>query len=164
MSTFLRSATSTTVAIVAVSVLAGCGISIPSDPDGTLDRVTGGELRVGVSESAPWAETEGSGEPGGTEVDLVEEFAENLEADVEWTEGGEADLVYALERGELDLVIGGFTDTTPWTSKAAMTQPYAESTNPEGKTAKHVMLTPMGENAFLVRLERFLLEGEGEQK
>jgi ABC-type amino acid transport substrate-binding protein len=125
--------------------------------------VTGGELRVGVAESAPWTETEGSGDPTGSEVDLVEEFADNLDADVDWSEGGEADLVYRLERGELDLVIGGFTDTTPWTSKAAMTQPYAESTNPEGKTAKHVMLTPMGENAFLVRLERFLLEGEGEQ-
>ncbi|RWZ51247.1 transporter substrate-binding domain-containing protein [Labedella phragmitis] len=161
---FLRSATPTTLAIVAVSLLAGCGISIPNDPDGTLDRVTGGELRVGVSESAPWTETAGSGAPTGTEVDLVEEFAENLHADVDWTEGGEADLVSALERGELDLVIGGFTDTTPWTSKAAMTQPYAESTNDEGTTAKHVMLAPMGENAFLVRLERFLLEGDGEQK
>lgn len=160
MSRFFRSVT---VAIVAVASLAGCGISIPADPDGTLDRVTGGELRVGVAESAPWTETEGSGDPTGTEVDLVEEFAENLDARVEWSEGGEADLVYRLERGELDLVIGGFTDTTPWTSKAAMTQPYAKSTNAEGATAKHVMLTPMGENAFLVRLERFLLEGEGEQ-
>lgn len=151
-------------ALVLAVGLSGCGISIPADPDGTLDRVTGGELRVGVSPSAPWTETEGSGDPAGTEVDLVEEFAENLDADVEWTEGGEADLVYRLERGELDLVIAGFTDTTPWTSKAAMTQPYAESRDPEGKTAKHVMLAPMGENAFLVELERFLLEGEGEQK
>lgn len=151
------------VGVLSAVLLAGCGASIPADPDGTLDRVTGADLRVGVSPSAPWTETDGAGDPSGTEVVLVEEFAEHLGADVEWTEGGEADLVSALERGELDLVIGGFTDATPWTSKAAMTQPYAESTNEEGKTAKHVMLAPMGENAFLVELERFLLEGEGEQ-
>ncbi len=163
MGTLLRSTASALTALVAAVALVGCGLSIPADPDGTLDRVTGGTLRVGVAESAPWTETDGAGAPEGTEVDLVEEFAENLGADIEWTEGGEADLAYALERRQLDLVIGGFTDTTPWTSKAAMTQPYAESVNPEGKTAKHVMLTPMGENAFLVELERFLLEGEGEQ-
>jgi polar amino acid transport system substrate-binding protein len=151
------------VVLLAV-VLSGCATSIPADPDGTLDRVTGGTLRVGVSPSAPWTETEGAGDPDGSEAALAEEFADHLDAEVEWTEGGEADLVSALERGELDLVIGGFTDTTPWTSKAAMTQPYAESTNEEGKTAKHVMLAPMGENAFLVELERFLLEGEGEQR
>jgi ABC-type amino acid transport substrate-binding protein len=148
-------------AIVVVS-LAGCGISIPADPDGTLDTVTGGGLRVGVSPAAPWTETEGNGEPTGSEVDLVMEFADSVGSEVVWTEGGEADLVSALEKGQLDIVIGGFTDTTPWTSKAAMTQPYAESTGPDGTTAKHVILTPMGENAFLVELERFLLEGQGE--
>ena len=149
--------------VIRAVALAGCSLSIPSDPDGTLERVTGGELRVGVSPSPPWTETDGPGDPEGTEVDLVEEFADGLGARVVWTEGGEADLVSALERGELDLVIAGFTDTTPWTSIGSMTQPYAESTNEEGKTAKHVMLAPMGENAFLVELERFLLVGEGEQ-
>ena len=28
--------------------------------------------------------------------------------------------------------------------------------------SKHVMATPMGENAFLVRLERFLIDHQGE--
>lgn len=150
------------VTAVALIGLTGCGISIPADPDGTLDRVSGGTLRVGVSASPPLTETDGPGTPTGSEVELVERFAEEIDADVEWTEGGEADLVFALERGWLDLVIGGFTDATPWTSKAAMTQPYAESTGPEGAKAKHVLLAPMGENAFLVELERFLLEGAGE--
>jgi ABC-type amino acid transport substrate-binding protein len=155
---------SSILVIAAAVSLTGCGATIPSDPDGTLDRVTGDALRVGVSSAAPWTDTEGSGDPRGSEVELVEAFAETLDAEVEWTEGGEADLVTALEDGDLDLVIGGFTDTTPWTSKAAVTQPYAESTNAEGTTSKHVMLAPMGENAFLVELERFLLEGEGEQR
>jgi polar amino acid transport system substrate-binding protein len=147
------------LAALIVTMLTGCGIAIPTDPDGTLDRVTDGTLRVGVSQSDPWTVTEGTGSPEGTEVDLVEGFAAHLGADIEWTEGGESDLVQELEAGHLDLVIGGFTDATPWESKAAVTQPYAESTSPDGGTARRVMLAPLGENAFLVDLERFLLDG-----
>ncbi|RUR01851.1 transporter substrate-binding domain-containing protein [Labedella endophytica] len=151
------------LAVLSVATLTGCGITIPADPDGTLDRVTDGTLRVGVSQSDPWTVTEGTGQPQGTEVDLVEAFAAHLDADIEWTAGGESDLVQALEAGDLDLVVGGFTDATPWESKAAVTQPYAESTAPDGGTARHVMLAPLGENAFLVELEHFLLDGEAER-
>ncbi|WP_455132306.1 hypothetical protein [Microbacterium aurum] len=46
--TLLR-AVATCVAAIAVAVaLAGCGIRIPTDPDGALDRITGGQLRVGA--------------------------------------------------------------------------------------------------------------------
>ena len=31
------------------ATLAGCGMSIPADPEGTLDRVSGGEQRIGAS-------------------------------------------------------------------------------------------------------------------
>ena len=59
--------------------------------------------------------------------------------------------------GALDLVVGGFSASTPWTSKAAVTVSYVTVTDADGKPEGHVMLTPMGENAFLVELERFLL-------
>lgn len=142
-------------------VLSACAIQIPTDPDGTLDQVSGGHLRVGVTENPPWVvlpDTRRSDDaPTGTEPDLVEQFASSLDADVVWRTGSEAALVRALERGELDLVIGGFDDQTVWTQLAAMTLPYAESTGPDG-TAKHVMLVRMGENGFLTTLEKFLLE------
>lgn len=144
------------LAITCVALLAGCSSSIPADPEGTLERVTGGTLRVGVSESPPWVETTEHGEPAGTEPDLVREFAERLGADPEWTEDGEEHLMEALERGELDLVIGGFTDTTPWVDFGAVTVPYAADER-DGTREKHVMIVRMGENAFLVALERFLL-------
>jgi polar amino acid transport system substrate-binding protein len=209
-------------ALLAVGA-AGCGI--PRDPEGTLDRVRGGTLRAGITASEPWTTLEG-GRPGGVEVELVEQFAHELGAKVEWVDGSEAELIGALEVRELDLVVGGLTADTPWQSKAAITRSYATtrvvvavpaSQPPPGdiaglrvaveagsdaariledKTdavpvrvpdvtqvkgsavavdewlldnlglrdtgvhlskAKHVMATPLGENAFLVRLERFLI-------
>jgi polar amino acid transport system substrate-binding protein len=214
----------TLVAVVlAALLLAGCGI--PRDPESTLDRVRGGTLRVGITESEPWTRLE-AGQPGGVEVELVRRFAAELGAGVEWVDGSEADLVAALEVRELDLVIGGLTADTPWQRKAAITRSYATTrvvvavpaSQPppddiaglrvavetgtdaagilEDKTdavpvrvpdvtqvrgsavavdewlldtldlrdtgvhlskSKHVMATPLGENAFLVRLERFLI-------
>ena len=211
------------VAVLLAVGAAGCGI--PRDPEGTLDRVRGGTLRAGITASEPWTTLEG-GRPGGVEVELVEQFAHELGAKVEWVDGSEAELIGALEVRELDLVVGGLTADTPWQSKAAITRSYATtrvvvavpaSQPPPGdiaglrvaveagsdaariledKTdavpvrvpdvtrvkgsavavdewlldnlglrdtgvhlskAKHVMATPLGENAFLVRLERFLI-------
>lgn len=211
------------VAVLAALLLAGCGI--PRDPESTLDRVRGGALRVGITESEPWTRLE-AGQPGGVEVELVRRFATELGARVEWVDGSEADLIAALEVRELDLVVGGLTADTPWQTKAAITRSYATTrmvvavpvSQPvpddiaglrvavelgsdaagilEDKTdaipvrvpdvtqvkgsavavdewlldnldlrdtgvhlrkVKHVMATPLGENAFLVRLERFLI-------
>jgi polar amino acid transport system substrate-binding protein len=215
------------LAVVAVLV-AGCGI--PRDPESTLNRVRGGTLRAGITASEPWTTLEG-GRPGGVEVELVERFAAELGAMVEWVDGSEADLIAALEVRELDLVVGGLTADTPWQAKAAITRSYATTrvvvavpaSQPlpddiaglrvaveagtdaagilEDKTdavpvrvpdvtqvrgsavaidewllddldladtgvhlskAKHVMATPLGENAFLVRLERFLIGHQAE--
>ena len=117
------------VAVVA-SLLASCGLSIPADPNGTLDRVTGGTLRVGVSPNPPWTEvTEGS-EPTGIEVGVVKEFAATLPAEVSWTIGGEEALIKAMEHGVLDLVIGGLTADTPWEKHAAITKPGLRTCSP----------------------------------
>lgn len=136
--------------------------SFPTDPEGTLDRVTGGTLRVGVSHSPPATDV-GGAEPAGTEADLARDFAESLDARVEWIEGGEEYLMEALKQGEVDLVVGGLTESTPWTDKAALTRPYAESTNRWGQSQKHVLAAPMGENAFLTALEEFLSGKEAPQ-
>ena len=136
---------------------AGCGLTIPADPERTLERVTGSTMRVGVSPNPPWTDVSETGEPSGTEVDLVREFAGTLQAQVEWVVGGEQPLIAALELGELQLVIGGLTSETPWTEKAAITKPYAETQDPEGRRKKLVMAAPMGENEFLLALEKFLL-------
>ncbi|MEV7633047.1 transporter substrate-binding domain-containing protein [Microbacterium sp. NPDC089318] len=140
--------------------LAGCGMQVPADPYGTLERVEGGALRAGATELKPWVKMGADGEPTGREPELVEGFAETLDADVEWITGSEAHLLSALERGEIDMVVGGFLDDTPWTDRGAVTRPYAERRTEQG-VEKHVMIVRMGENALLTELETFLHEEAG---
>ncbi|WP_454050054.1 substrate-binding periplasmic protein [Cellulomonas sp. Marseille-Q8402] len=154
----LRTVRGVAALAAATLLLTGCGGAFPADPDGTLERVTGDVLRVGVTANEPWTAADPGGEPSGLEVDLAAEFAETLDARVEWTVGSEEDLIGRMERRELDLVVGGFTGTSPWGAQAALTTPYTTVPDEEGKPEPHVMAAPLGENAFLVRLETFLLE------
>lgn len=204
----------------------GAGCDFPRDPEGTLDRVRDGTLRVGVIEDPPWVRL-GRGEPTGFEPGLVREFANRLGAEVEWVEGTESDLAEALRGFQLDLVIGGLTRDWPHGKEAALTRPYIDTNVelgvPAGESApdelggveiwvrahseeaallkqeeedavprffedldqvdglallpsyeidvlgyersgyilrdhEHAMAVPAGENAFLVELEKFLLE------
>lgn len=145
------------LASLAAAALVGCGMTIPADPDGTLDAVTGGELQVGITHNPPSVDTGGQ-EPEGNEVALVESFAASIDASIVWTEGSEEALVRMLEVGDLQLVIGGISDATPWSSHAAVTRTYGEAVHADGSTHGLVMLAPMGENAFLSALERHLDE------
>lgn len=151
-------------------MLTGCASSFPADPQGTLEKAQGGTLRVGASINGDWvrisADTSGavrSSDVQGTEADLVRDFAAQLGADVEWVAGTEQVLAEELKHGGLDLVIGGLDDKTPWVTHAGLTRPYAESRDERGNLHKHVMLVPMGENAFLLELDKFLMAAK-EQK
>ena len=93
----------------------------------------------------------------GPEADLAEGFAESVGAKVEWHVMGEESAVESMDRGEIDLLVGGLTDASPQADKVGLTRPYAESRE-HGKTVKHVMAVPMGENAMLSELERYLDE------
>jgi hypothetical protein len=147
--------------LAALLALACCG-TYPTDPEGTLERVRGGTLRVGASVNGDWVRIpEGGSSParvGGAEADLVRQFAEQLGAEVEWVQGTEHVLAEELKHGTLDMVIGGLDDKTPWSTHAGLTRPYTESKDVRGSLHKHVMLVPLGENAFLLELDRFLLE------
>ena len=151
-------------------MLTGCASSFPADPQGTLEKAQGGTLRVGASMNGDWvrisADTSGdvsSNDVQGTEADLVRDFAAQLGADVEWVAGTEQVLAEELKHGGLDLVIGGLDDKTPWVTHAGLTRPYAESRDERGNLHKHVMLVPLGENAFLLELDKFLMAAK-EQK
>jgi polar amino acid transport system substrate-binding protein len=103
----------------------GCG-NLPRDPGKTLEGVTRQRrIRIGLVENPPWV-THATGEPAGAEVELAREFAQSLGAAPEWFPGGEQDHMEALERFELDLVIGGFDAKTPWSGKIGLTRPYFE--------------------------------------
>lgn len=118
-----RSRSPIAVALVAVT-LAGCD-EYPRDPNGTLERVTGGTMLVGLLSHEPWVRLDGA-TPEGVEVALVRGLAEQLDAEVEWVTVREADVLDALKRHELDLVIGGLTSSNPWKSHVAFTRTYYE--------------------------------------
>jgi polar amino acid transport system substrate-binding protein len=61
-----------------------CACQFPADTDGTLDRVRGGTLRVGVTPANPFVILADRSEPQGVEVELVKRFARGLGARVEW--------------------------------------------------------------------------------
>jgi hypothetical protein len=140
-------------AAVTAVVLAGCGVQIPTDPDGSLDRITGGVLRVGASPSGELVVVSGDRVTGPL-AELVETFAEERDARVEWTVDSEEDLVDELTSGDLDLAIGGMTDATPWAESVSVTRGYAGIDGSDG--ASVVVLLPMGENALQSALETSL--------
>jgi polar amino acid transport system substrate-binding protein len=219
----------TVVLLLAAITATGC--QYPRDPDGTLNRVDGGVMRVGVTEADPWVLLEGARPVGGAEVVLARRFARELGARIEWVQGSEEELVDAAKEGQVDLILGGLTSKSRWKKDVAFTRPYVETRavvgTPPGRSypddfagvpvavelgseeeglleqgtdarvvpvaelaalggrpaavpdyllddlgladsgtelddAEHVMAVKLGENAFLVRLERFLLDREDE--
>lgn len=102
------------IGVLLFAVLPACE-ELPRDPGRTLSKVRAGSLTVGVIERRPWTRYEDEG-VAGVEVELVEALAEELGADVTWVRGGESELMPALTRFELDLVIGGMTKGSPWAS------------------------------------------------
>jgi len=137
--------------LILASVLSGCGI--PADPGGSLERITGGQLRVGASPSGMLVEVRGD-DVSGSLAEIVAGFARERDADLLWTVGSEEDLVDALERGELDLAIGGMTDATAWADRASVTRGYPGVDGAGDRSI--VILLPLGENRLQAALEEYL--------
>lgn len=147
-----------TLALTLVLGLSACSADLPKDPDGTLDRITDGVVVVGITENPPHTQISDDGGFAGSEVDIVTAWADGLDAEIEWVPGAEAVLMEQLKQGDLDVVIGGLTSNTPWSTHAALTRPYAETVRPDGKETDLVLAARMGENALLVNLEQFLID------
>lgn len=141
--------------MLCATMLSACSLTVPTDPDGTLSTVSDGTLRVGVSEE-PGLVWVNDDVPTGPLPELVEVFAAQVGATPAWTVAGEQTLVQMLEEGELDMAIGAFRGDTPWSDRAGITRAYSDLPGIEGREV--VMLAPLGENAFLSRLEHFLDE------
>lgn len=145
-----------------LSLAAACGL--PRDPEGTLDRVRGGTLRVGFVVDTPWVTEAGQG-AGGIEGAIAAELARGLGARIAWTHASETPLLTALHDGDLDLVIAGLTKDSPWAAKASFTRAYYVDTtmvHGERREEPHVVAVRPGENAWQVHVERVLEAHRGE--
>jgi polar amino acid transport system substrate-binding protein len=211
--------------VFALAALITASCDFPRDPRGTLDKVQGGTMRVGIVNHDPWTQME-EGRASGVEVALLRDFAGELETEIVFVQGTVPELLEAARLGEVDVVAGGFTDTSPGVSEgkeAGVTSPYLmtrfavgvptgrpafddpsgrriaveridgtaallkeegaipvpvadlssaempvaaypwqleawgfEPTGVELPEEKHIMAVPLGENGWLIRLERFL--------
>jgi polar amino acid transport system substrate-binding protein len=182
-------------------------------------------MRVGIVNNDPWTRME-EGRASGVEVELLRDFAAKLDTKIVFVQGTVPELLEAARQGEVDVVAGGFTSTSPGVSEgkeAGITSPYLvtrfavgvppgtpafddvsgqkiaveridgtaallkeegaipvpvndltsadmpvaaytwqleawgfEPTGVELPEEKHIMAVPLGENGWLVRLERFL--------
>lgn len=123
----------------------------PKDPRKTLETIEReGVLWAGMSEHLPWTR-EVDGEAVGIEPALVEELAGELGVEVRWSVMSEAELSEALQHGEIQIAVAGYTKKTPWSKHVGLSRPYVEV----GKE-KHVVAVQKGENRWLLRVERFL--------
>ncbi len=122
-------------AVLLLAAIAAAGCQYPRDPDGTLNRVEGGVMRVGVSEADPWVVLDGDEPAGGAEVELARRFARDLGARIEWVQGSEEELVDAAKEGQVDLILAGLTSKSRWKKDVAFTRPYVDTRSVVGAPA-----------------------------
>lgn len=111
----MPSATGLACAVLFAFALASAGCeSYPRDPHDTLAEIEReGVLWVGVSAHPPWTLVDGR-RVGGVEVDLADDLAKDMGVEGRWLVMSESQLIDALQHGEIDLAIAGFTTLTPW--------------------------------------------------
>ena len=93
---------------------------------GRIDRIlSSGELRAGLSAAQPpFNMRNKSGEVVGLDVDIVRALAQSMGVKLKLVERPFADLLPALEKGDVDLVISGLTITPERNARVAFAGPY----------------------------------------
>jgi ABC-type amino acid transport substrate-binding protein len=120
------------VVCVICAGLAACQAILGRDPapvETRLQRITAREkLRVGLSgDQPPLNMRTKQGEIVGLEVDLIRALADAMGLEVELVARPFAELLPALERDEVDLVISGMTITPARNARVAFAGPYLVS-------------------------------------
>lgn len=89
-----------------------------------LDR---GKIRVGVSLVTPWAMKDKAGELVGFEIEVARRLAEEMGVKPEFKVYAWTDIIAALNRGEIDVIIAGMSIAPKRALQMNFTLPYAES-------------------------------------
>jgi len=104
----------------------GSGVAASAPPPSRLDGILESRaLRVGLSGSQPPLNMKDrNGEIIGLEVELMQALAESMALELRLVTMPFADLLPALERGKVDLVISGMTITPERNARVAFAGPY----------------------------------------
>jgi hypothetical protein len=139
------------MAFIAGSSLVGC--DLPRDPEETLEKVRGQELRVGVLKF---------GENAEKDRPVVERLARRLGSKPVYVEGDAHALFEDLKRGGLHLVIGGVPESTPFKKELGLSKPVGPLLRAH-EDQKRVLAVRPGENAFLLRVNQAIEEARTEE-
>jgi polar amino acid transport system substrate-binding protein len=101
---------------LALIALVSASCDFPRDPRGTLEGVQNSTMRVGIVDNDPWTRME-DGRASGIEVELLKDFARELGADTAFVPGTTPELLEAAKEAEVDVLVGGFTSTSPGVSE-----------------------------------------------
>ena len=114
-------------ALVRLALLAGLFLAANVQAD-VLDEVLGrGTIRVGVSLFEPWAMQAPSGKLVGHEIEVANKLADEMGVQPEFKVYPWSEIIDALNRGEIDVIISGMAVTPKRALQLNFTQPYAES-------------------------------------
>lgn len=95
---------------------------------GTIKRVLKTHtLRVGVSLFTPWTLKNKEGELVGFEIDVANQLAKDLGVRVEFKTFDWKDIIPALLKDQIDIIVGGMTITPKRALQVSFSQPYADS-------------------------------------
>ena len=143
------------IAAVLIGALAAGGCSdFPKDNAETLKQLQAGrEMKVGVAHNPPWT-VAAEGRIEGVEPALVTQWAQSLGTKARFITAPADDLVEALYKRELDVLVMGLTDETPHSGKLALSQPYLEVKTHIGVAPGQTPLADWAGQRIAVDLER----------
>jgi DNA-binding transcriptional LysR family regulator len=139
--------------ILALAILSACS-RFPADTDGTLDRVTNGELRVGLVHAGA----------GASELlSFTRQLSARTSSRIQLVTGSAEPMLMKLEAGELDLVLGQFDRSSPWQQRITFSRPIS-TTEKKGAAPELKAAMRNGEHAWAMEVDRTALAFAGEAK
>lgn len=124
--------------------LAACS-ELPKDPDGTLERVrTSKVLRTGII-------LEAGNSADSVHRRFLRRVAGETGSQPRIITGSAEQLLPKIERGELDIVVGRFGPSTPWTTRVTIV-PAAEETDEEETASAAIVRN--GENRWIALVHK----------
>lgn len=119
----LRKLFRTTYIFLAV-FLTGCAATVEKAGPTVESAVSRPILRVGVTPNYPPIVSRVDGELAGIEIDLGDEAARGLDKRLQFVELPWEELIPALTRGDIDIIMSGMSITAGREEKIAFTEPY----------------------------------------
>jgi membrane-bound lytic murein transglycosylase MltF len=132
--------------VLSLFCFASC--SFPKDPENSYATAKSSGLKVGYVHHPPFS-FKVSGEPAGSEVEMINEFADEQGFEVHYVYGTESELIKKMENYNLHIMVGGFKKNTMWKERAGLSTTYTDNDN--------CILVARGENKLLYELETYLL-------